>query len=252
MIRPHPRPVRFLQATLPAFATLLGILAAPSAARADEADTAALLTFEGQAALRDRLSERLLLMSAAPAAGEHEDASWVVWQHGEAVRTLWDGKIRVLTSQVLAEGAGRLEASRVGGGVVGPAHVTELIADLGLALLDCPACAKEKAAPLAPTDACESGRYLFFVVPAGDNAVITHTLMGGPAESPLEKLRLVPGALPQGTPLFDASARVAAIAVRTLPGTNRTLVAPLCPVPPPPAAEKPSERTPSPDTRQAP
>ncbi len=252
MIRPPPRTVLLVKAVLAVFAMVLGVLA-PAPALADDADAAALLTFEGQAALRERLSERLLLMSAAPIAGDHEDPSWVVWQHGEAVRTLWGGKIRVLTSQVLAESAGRLEASRIGGGgVVGPARVAEIVADVGLAVLECPACAKEKAAPTAPTEACEPGRFLFFVVPAGDNAVITHTVMGAPAEPPLEKLRIVPGALPEGTPLFDSSARVAAIAIRALAGFNQTLVAPLCPAPPPPTPTPPADRTPPPDTRQAP
>jgi hypothetical protein len=183
---------------------------------------------EGAAALRERLESHVLLVTTVRGPGPLEDGSFATPRYGQAARVRVDGKVRLVTSQTLVEGVATVTLSLLDGTPVGTARVGKSFAEEGLAELSCDACRRELRAGLAPAEACGNGRFLFFVAPAGNATVLSHTVVSGPAGPPLERHVVVPGTLPEGMPLFDARAEVAAMVVRPLPGADRSLAVTLC------------------------
>ena len=234
-------------------ALLLVFAGRPS--RADEGDAAALLTLEGEAALRDRLAERVVLLSVTSRAHPHQDAELAPRRFGQAVRARLDGKPALVTALAAVEESAAIELSRAGVPGVAPAVVVERRSASGLATLLCgERCGPVKDAPVveaAPPGACGPGRILFFVAPAGEaGLVLGHTIVTGKGEPTLPDLAVVGGQLPDGTPLFDSEGRLAAMAVRQLQASPaRTLVTSFSPPaappePPPSGADGPEHASP--------
>jgi len=174
-----------------------------------------------------------------------QDARFLPKRYGQAIRVdRGPGVAVLLTSVVLAEGVSAIEISS--GQTSGPATVRSIDADSGLAELAVASGSSLLAVPpvalSGPEGACDEGRPAFFLAFAGDRIVLGHTRMGPSAGGSLERLRVVAGRLPEGTPLFDVRGRCLAVAIRPLDG-DLTLVAPLCPAPPP--ADEPVPRTPA-------
>lgn len=210
---------------------------APMTARADApAGDARPLTIEGQAAQRERLAGRVLLVQTWPAPGPLEDPDLVPARIGMAAIVARDGRVEVWTAAALVADASRIELSAAAGGRAHAARVAEVRDADALARLTCDGgCpgAGDAAPEAAPAEACEDGRPLAFVVPTGHGElVVGHTVVAGPEAPPLEALIIVPGRLPQGAPLFDVQDRPAAVVLRPhVVRTDRVLAAPLTPRP---------------------
>ncbi len=193
------------------------------------------LTIEGEAALRERLADYVLLIQAWPAPAPLEDPDLVPTRIGMAVIVARENRIEVWTAAGLVEDATRILLSSADGHRTATARVAQVREQDSTARLECDGgCPAPKDAPApAPAKACEDGRPLSFVVPTGlGDFVLGHTVVAGPEAPPLEALIIVPGRLPLGTPLFDPKGRPAAIVLR--PHTSRTdrvLAAPLTPRP---------------------
>jgi hypothetical protein len=228
-----------------AFAIGAGVCpAAP--ARAQEGPGEALLTLEGEADLRDRLWERVLLVTVRPTGGLLEDPLLVPERYGQAVRVVREGRAEVLTAALLVVeanevrvaptgtakaggGAAAREAPPGGGPIAGTAAKVAATDDATLlARLECGApCDAMPAREAAPPEAWGPGRLVFYVVPATtDHPVLAHTASLGRQGEPFDAMIAVAGALPPGTVLFDPAGRVVAVAVRGSPTrTDRTLAA---------------------------
>jgi hypothetical protein len=229
-------PVKFLSilaSVIPAF------LAFP-AASADPPPPVVLLTVESEAALSASLARRVLLLTVKATPGALEDPAFPRERFGQAVRTTRDGRAVVLTSARLVEDAAQVTASAPDGRA-SPASVRARDGDAGLAEIDTAAPA-EVAAP-APASACAPGMPLFSLAPGAGALHLTRVVMGPDAGPPIERLSVVGGVLPEGAPLFDAEASLAAVALWTPPGTRKTLVAPACaPEPAEPPTGAPGRR----------
>jgi hypothetical protein len=233
-------------------AALLSLPCAWTPARAENRDDEGPpLTFEAHDARRDALAGRVLLVQAWPAPAPLEDPDLVPTRIGMAARVARDGAVQVWTAAGLVQDATRIRVSATDGGAPRPARVVETRDADGLARLECDGgCPGTGAAPEpAPAEACEDGRPLSFVVPAGPGGlVLGHTAIAGPESPPLEALVIVPGRLPEGTPLFDPRGRPAAIVLRPhLARTDRVLAAPLTPRPSAAPATSEPEPVPAPE-----
>jgi len=218
------------------------LVAATSPVRAEEGPRDALLTLEGEAALRARLWERLLLVAVRPQAGSMEDPALVVQRYGQAARVARvarEGRTEVLTAALVVADAAEVRLARTGqeGGV--PARIAHADDATLLARLDCGApCEAMPALQAAEPEAWGIGRLVFFLVPAmAGQPVLAHTASLGRAGEPFEAMITVAGTLAPGTVLFDPEGRVVAIVVRTSPlRSDRTLAAVMTlpkPEPPP-------------------
>lgn len=187
-----------------------------------------LLTVEATEELKQRISDHVILVNVTVKPGPLEDESFVVRRYGQAARARVAGRVRVVTSQTLISNAKTLDLSLLDGTSLGSAIVTEILDQEGLAELRCDRCRRELRASLAPQDACQKDRILFYIMPAGDSSVLSHTVVLGEAVPSLERHLLVAGQLVEGMPLFTAKAEIAAIVVRPLPGTDRSLAVNLC------------------------
>jgi len=199
-------------------------------ARAQEGPGEALLTLEGETALRDRLWERVLLVTVRPAGGLLEDPLLVPERYGQAVKVTREGRAEVLTAAMLVVEATEVRVARTGGGAIAGAVARVASTDDAtlLARLDCGAtCDAMPAREAAPPEAWGPGRLVFYVVPAtADHPVLAHTASLGRLGEPFDAMIAVAGALPPGTVLFDPAGRVVAVAVRRSPTrTDRTLAA---------------------------
>ena len=207
------------------------LVAATSPVRAEEGPRDALLTLEGEAALRARLWERLLLVAVRPQAGSMEDPALVVQRYGQAARVARvarEGRTEVLTAALVVADAAEVRLARTGqeGGV--PARIAHADDATLLARLDCGApCEAMPALQAAEPEAWGIGRLVFFLVPAmAGQPVLAHTASLGRAGEPFEAMITVAGTLAPGTVLFDPEGRVVAIVVRTSPlRSDRTLAA---------------------------
>jgi hypothetical protein len=217
------------------------VVAGPDLASADEREAAILLTPGGQAALGSKLSEHVRFVSVQPAPGPYEDPAFVPKRIGQAVAVVLRGRTLLATSTILVGGASRIEVVRPGKDAPIRATKAGEVESKGLVLLIPEGGNDPKAAPDAPCESIAAGRPLFFLLPAGTEIVVSHTLSLGPAGAPLDGMILVGGRLPEGTGMFDAQGRIAAIAIRVLPpagdGFDRTLAAAV-PEPPPPEPPK--------------
>jgi hypothetical protein len=220
---------------------VFGFVAGSGLASADEREAAILLTLEGQAALKAKLSEIVRFVSVQPAPGPLEDPAFVPKRIGQAAVVMMRGRPLLATSSILVAGASRIEVVRPGQDTPTRATKAGEVESKGLVLLDPEGGSVPRAALDAPYESVAAGRYLFFLLPAGTETVVSHTLSLGPAGVLLDGLILVGGRLPEGTGLFDAQGRIAAIAIRVLPpagdGFDRTLAATI-PEPPPPETPK--------------
>ncbi len=241
MIRPH----------LPLLAAIFAAIAStafPQAVRADDGEADALLTLEGEAALRDRLWERVLLVTVKPAGEPMEDTSLIPEKFGQAARVTRDGKVEILTAGMLVEGAQAIRVVRTGRRGEGPAKAQPTDPANLLARLECDGpCAQAPALEVAPPEAWEPMRLLFFVLPGlPDQPILSHTESIGRQGTPFEAMIAVPGVLPPGTLLFDVKGRVVAVTVRGAPTrANWTLAAAMV-LPKPEPVE---EAAPEPETR---
>lgn len=211
----------------------------------DPVITRALVTVEGEAALRDRLRPLVAGVAATPLPAPMQDPRFIPQRYGQAIRVeRGPGVVVLLTSVVLVDGASTIEVSA--GAARGSASVRSIDSGSGLAELVASAGSAGLAAlpVVSPgaAGACDEGRIAFFLAFAGDRVVLGNTRMGPSAGGALESLRVVAGRLPEGTPLLDIDGRGLAVAIRPL-DNDLTLVAPLCPAPPP--AAEPVPRTPA-------
>jgi len=237
-------------------AVLLSSIAASAAPRditAEEEESVALLTLDGEAALRDRLWERVLLVTAKPVGEPMEDPALIPERFGQATRVTRDGKVEILTAAMLVEDAATVRVTRSGGrpgeGIakVGPTDEASL-----MARLECEGpCALAAPLEAAPPEAWEYRRLLFFVLPGlPDQPVLSHVESLGRQQTPFEAMIAIPGTVPPGTVLFDVKGRPVALTVRSSPTLqNRTLAAVMVLPKPDPAsqAEPPATGT-SPET----
>jgi len=217
---------------------------------ADPGKADALLTLEGEAALRDRLSNKTLIVKVLPNPLPLQDTSFLPSRFGGAVRVEYNGDAVVLTSYVLVGEAAKVELLlRPGSRPVATVHGSPDLREKGLAVLECTqdvAVGKGpgrhgagktqspcgvKPVQIAPRDATNTGRLLFYVVLSGDGrSVLSHTVSKGEADPKLPGLIVVYGRIPKGTPLFDTDGRVAAIVVRSAADSvDRVLAATLLP-----------------------
>ncbi|MBM4394973.1 MAG: hypothetical protein FJ087_04710 [Deltaproteobacteria bacterium] len=213
---------------------VLLVLLAGASARADAPPPVVTLSVESEAALAASLARRVLLLTVKATPGALEDPAFPRERFGQAVRTTRDGRTAVLTSARLVEDAARVEAATPDGRIAA-ATVRARDAEGGLADLE--TAAPSDVTPRAPAEACAPGTPLFLLAPGAGALHLTRAVMGPDAGPPIERLSVVGGVLPEGAPLFDAEARLAAVALWTPPGTKKTLVAPAC-------APKPEEPSP--------
>ncbi len=245
-----PRMIRFRLPLLAA--VLLSSIAAsgnPRDIAAEEEESVALLTLDGEAALRDRLWERVLLVTAKPIGEPMEDPALIPERFGQATRVTRDGKVEILTAAMLVENTALVRVTRTGGrpgeGIakVGPTDEASL-----MARLECEGpCALATPLDAAPPEAWEPRRLLFFVLPGlPDQPVLSHVESLGRQGTPFESMIAVPGTVPPGTVLFDVMGRAVALTVRNSPTLqNRTLAAVMVLPKPDPAspAEPPAPGT---------
>lgn len=223
------------------------VVAAPGAGPAQESDPDPLVTLEAQARFRDRLLPHLLLVTVLPKPDPLVDPAFLPRKHGMAVRVSLAERVVVLASAALVEDAGDVEVStalepdRIAKAVPGPAPG-------GLAEVRCvpgpdggspprtSPCADGPAAATAPVGGCDPDRVLHAVVPAGAGKfVLARTVVAARGGVLPEDLALVQGRFPEGTPLFDAHGRLAAVVVRPAADSSpRSLAAPLAPLGPGP------------------
>lgn len=217
--------------------------ASPGAIPAQESDPDPLMTIEAQDRFRDRLRPHLLLVTVQPVPDPPLDPAFLPKKHGMAVRVALPERGRaVLTSAALVEGAGAIEVSSA----LEPERTVTASAEPtrgGLAEVRC-ARAPDDATPgrASPCDdgppvepalagACDPDRVLYALVPAGARVfVVVRSVVADRGGVLPEDLALVQGRFPEGTPLFDASGRVAAVVVRPAADSSaRSLAAPLAP-----------------------
>lgn len=205
-------------------------------ARADSTKAEALLTLSGESALRDLLGTHVVLVTVSPRPQQFQDPLFLSKRFGMGVRTRWKGQTVLLTSLALVQEADRVEVSRVGGSLFAPAKVSRLLEKEGLAVLECLSAGKAPCdsppASLALPGAADPDRTLVFLVPASaGRSVVSSTVTGGQADPTLDGLIVITGEFLQGTPLFDAKGRVAAIVVRAaLGGPGKSLATVLVPL----------------------
>ncbi len=230
-------------------ATAMGIVASPGAIPAQESDPRSLVTLEAQARFRDRLLRHLLLVTVLPKPDPLVDPTFLPRKHGMAVRVALPDRVVVLTSASLVGDADGIEVSTAlepERGVKSSAVPTRG----GLAEVRCvpireggepgSPCDQGPAAAAAPAGACDPDRVLHAAVPAGAGSfVLASTVVAARGGVLPEDLALVQGRFPEGTPLFDARGRLAAVVVRPAADSSaRSLVAPLAP--PGPASTEPA------------
>ncbi len=232
-----------------------GIGAFPGAVPAQEDAPATFLTLERQTASLDRLLPHLLLVTVRPEPDPLVDPAFLPRKHGMAVRVALAERVVVLTSAALVEGAGDIEVSTAlqpERGVASSAAPTRG----GLADVRCvptreggeprSPCDHGPAAVPAPAGACDPDRVLHAVTPAGAGSfVLVSTVVAARGGVLPEDLALVQGRFPEGTPLFDAEGRVAAVVVRPAADSSaRSLAAPLePPAPATPESAAPAGKT---------
>lgn len=206
---------------------LAGVATLVGPAGADPFESNPLVTLQGEAALRDRLGRRILLVTVTPRPLPFQDPGFLPRRFGLGVRTFRDGKPVVLTSMSLVEEAGSIELLRPASRRSAPGRVVRRLEKEGLAILECqtrPGGVVESGnrdGPCTSTPvplgvrAEESARILYFVLPAdGDRLVVSSTRVKGPADPELEGLVVVEGRIPPGTPLFDQAGGVVALVIR--------------------------------------
>jgi hypothetical protein len=232
---PHARTCLPNAAMMLSLALLVALPARAQAPADGPPSDNALLTLEGQAALRDRLWARVLTLGSRAAAGEMEDPELVPWRHGQAVRVDRGKGAEVLTAALLVDGAAQVrvargedEAAARGAG----SDERTLLATLSCGG-PCEALPRLEAAPVA---SWEAGGVLHFVLPSTPGVpVLGDALSLGLQADPFDALVAVTGKAPPGTVLFDAAGLPAAVVVRNHPmRDDRMLAAPLRL--PPPAA----------------
>lgn len=228
---------------VPVVLWFLALAGVASPADGDPFQTGAMATLQGEAALRDRLGSRILLVTVTPKPLPFQDPGFLTRRLGLGVRTFHGGKPVVMTSLTLVEESGGIEIVRPVSRRSVPARVTQRLEKEGLAILDC---LPEDGAGRGPGDGdgpCssppvplgvmvgESGQPLYFVLPAdGDRLVVSSTRVEGTADPTMEGLVVVKGRIPFGTPLFDLEGAVVALVIRPaadLP--SRSLAAVLAP-----------------------
>ncbi len=217
--------------------------ASPGAVPAQESDPDPLVTIEAQERFRDRLRPHLLLVAVRPEPDPLLDPAFLPKRYGMAVRVALAERGRaVLTSAALVESAGAIEVSSA----LEPERIITAFASPtrgGLAEVRC-ARAPDAATPgwTSPCDdgpsvepawagACDPGRVLYALVPAGARMfVVVRTVVADRGGVLPEDLALVQGRFPEGTPLFDARGGLAAVVVRPAADSSaRSLAAPLAP-----------------------
>ena len=183
------------------------LLAVAPTTRAEEGPRDALLTLEGEAALRARLWERLLLVAVRPQAGSMEDPTLLAQRYGQAARVAREGRTEVLTAALVVADAAEVRLARTGQEGDVPARVAHADDATLLARLDCGApCEAMPALQAAEPEAWGIGRLVFFLVPAiAGQPVLAHTASLGRAGEPFEAMITVAGTLTPGTVLFDRS-----------------------------------------------
>lgn len=202
-------------------------------------------TIEEQRHHLERLLPYLILLSVSPKPDPLEDPMFVPRRHGMGVRVARSGQVVVLTSAALVDGVGPIEVSTAlapDRTVKSSAHpevggLAEVRCEgaIGGGLLQGPSpCSEGPAASVAPAGACDPERVLYAVVPAGIGSFVLATTVVAARGGVLpDDLALVHGRFPEGTPLFDADDRVAALVVRPAwDSSNRCLAAPLSPMSP--------------------
>lgn len=229
------------------------IAASPGAVPAQESDPDSLVTFEAQARFRDRLLPHLLLLTVEPEPDPLVDPAFLPRKHGMAVRVALPERVGVLTSAALVDGAGDIRVSTAlepERGVKSSAAPTRGgLAEVRCALATGSAaesrrrrgswsrsspCDDGPPAATAPAGACDPDRVLYAVAPAGAGSfVLASTVVAARGGVLPEDLALVRGRFPEGTPLFDARGRLAAVVVRPAADSSpRSLAAPLAPLGP--------------------
>ncbi len=239
----------------------IGTVASPIPVRGEEAPNAP-MTLEDEAALRGRILPHLLLVEVLPQGDPWLDPSFTPRRHGMAVRVTLAGRVVVLTSAALVEGARELDVStavkpeQAARGTWAPAagglaEVRCLLRSVGAGPQAPSPCDDGPAVAVAPAGASDPGRSVYAVVPAGAGRFVLVTTSIAARGVPLpEDLVLVQGRYPEGTGLFDAEGRVAAVVVRpAVDASLRSLAAPLAPRAPEPKSsggppDAPEEQTP--------
>lgn len=192
-------------------------------------DKSIMQTIESQTIFREKVLPFLLLLTIVDKPSELADTNFLPKRFGLAVRVVAGDGVKIFSSAALLQGAEFIEVSEA----ARPEKVVHCKArehGAGLAQVVCDATKEDTGASVAPAGSCDPGRTLYAVVPAGAGRfVVTATQVIARGEPLPEDLALVQGLLPQGTPLFDESCRVAAVVVRPALDHTRSLVAPLSP-----------------------
>lgn len=241
---------------IPLVPVVLLALAAWSSPPAMADIPAALLSVEGQEALTRSLLDLVLLVTVTERPGPYEEPALVRERFGQAVRVSRGGRTVALTSARLVADSGGVAAGPHGG-EARPVKLGAVDEASGLAEMETP---PGPTATPAPAESCARGSLLFFLAPGAGALRLTRTEMGPDAGPPIDRLAVASGRLPDGAPLFDASGRLAAVALWTPASSSAAIVSPLClpdtgtaagapparpagkhgSVPPPPRVEQPS------------
>jgi len=183
------------------------------------------LTLEEEAARRDLLWRRVILLEARPRTADLEEPGLAPLQVGQAARV---DKGRLCTAMLLLEGA-------TGARLTGPdgreatGTVQARDAESLLAWLPCDGpCRAWPEIPGAPASARAVGQGLFVVLPSlPGQPVLSPTVSLGAEASPFPALFAVAGRLAPGTLLFDRTGALAGVVVRAHPQrADRCLAAP--------------------------
>jgi len=182
-----------------------------------------LLTVEGEARFAGMLARRVLLVTATERPLSLEDETLRRKRYGQAVVRGEDAKI--VTSLRLTTDVDDIVVESLSGQSA-KATVVNLDKDGGLAVLA--ALVQVEPSLPAPKEACLKGATLFFLAPGPGGLRLGRVEMGPDPGPPIEHLALVSGRLPLGAPLFDASGRLAALALWAVPGRDLTMITPMC------------------------
>ncbi len=219
---------------------LLAFIASPLA---NEDEVLAVLTIKGQADLKARLWERILLVTVKTTGTWGEDLTFLPQHFGQAIRVTRGQTTEVLTATLLVEGAGEILVTRPSlAGEPARQAVYKAGPTDNLTMLTRLACTGEcpqvPATEAAPPESWGAGRRLFYVIPAlADQPVLGQTASFGRQNAPLDRMIVVAGKLPPGTVLFDAHGGPVAIAVQGVPGKVGNTLAAILVLPKPEATE---------------